>query len=51
MKETLISQFEIELMDLIEKYSGMEMTSAQAIGVLEFQKHRILLSAFEDDEE
>jgi len=45
---SLIEQFENELSDLIDKFSGMEITNAECIGVLEFQKFKIL-DAKDDD--
>jgi len=45
---SLIEQFENELSDLIDKFSGMEITNAECIGVLEFQKFKIL-NAKDDD--
>lgn len=44
---SLIDNFETALSDLIDLYSNMELTKAEAIGVLEFAKMRILTG--EDD--
>lgn len=33
----LIQQFEDELSDLVDKYSGMELTNSEAVGVLHMQ--------------
>lgn len=49
MSKSLVDSFEIELSKLIEKYSNMEMTKAEAVGVLEFAKINIILT--NDDEE
>ncbi|MCK5019626.1 MAG: hypothetical protein KAS32_21385 [Candidatus Peribacteraceae bacterium] len=46
---TLIGQFEHDLSELIDKYSALEMTNAEAVGVLEFQKFAILNQKDDDD--
>jgi hypothetical protein len=51
MIKSLVNGFEVELTCLIEKYSGMEMTVAEAIGVLEVKKHDILMAGFGEEEE
>jgi hypothetical protein len=40
-----------DLTALIEKYSGMEMTNAEAVGYLEFKKFELLSQLDEDKEE
>lgn len=50
MRDPLLVKFENELSDLIDKYSGFELTNAEAIGVLEFAKYRIINNEVEDDE-
>lgn len=40
--KSLLDSFEQELFQLIEKYSSMEITNAEAIGVLEIAKSRII---------
>jgi len=42
MSKPLLTQFEEELSDLIDKYSEMELTKAEAVGVLEFAKFNII---------
>jgi len=44
-------QFFDELTALIEKYSGLEMTNAEAVGYLEFKKFEILNTEDDDKEE
>jgi hypothetical protein len=44
-------QFYDDLTDLIEKYSGMEMTNAEAVGYLMFKVQDILTQGNEDGEE
>ena len=51
MTKSLVHGFEVELTCLIEKYSEMEMTVAEAIGVLEVKKHDILMAGFGEEEE
>jgi len=46
----LVDLFENELFELIEKYSDMEMTKAEGVGVLEIAKQRIINKGFEDEE-
>lgn len=48
MSKPLIVQFEDELSDLIDKYFDLELTNAEAVGVLEFQKNSILNQRFDD---
>ena len=50
MDKAILTQFEEELEALIDKYSHMELTNAEAIGVLECAKHRILTQDEEDDD-
>jgi len=47
-EKSLLDQFDVELYNLIEKYSGMELTCAETIGVLEFTKARIINQDLED---
>jgi len=49
MDDNLCAQFGDELESLIDKYSYMEMTKAEAVGVLEFAKNRIITA--DDGEE
>ena len=49
MDNSLVDLFEQELSDLIDKYSNMELTKAEAIGVLEFAKNNILNGDDEDE--
>ena len=42
MSKPLLTQFEEELSDLLDKYSEMELTNAEAVGVLEYAKFSIL---------
>jgi len=48
--EPILIQFENELSDLIDKFSHMELTNAEAIGVLECAKFRIITSEDEDEQ-
>lgn len=50
MEKPILVQFEDELSDMIDKYSHMELTNAEAIGVLECAKFRILTSEDNEDE-
>ena len=44
-------QFYDDLTDLIEKYSGMEMTNAEAVGYLMFKVNDILRNSDTDDDD
>ena len=45
----IVDQFENELFEMIETYSGVDLTKAEAIGVLEIAKQRIITKGLEDE--
>ena len=51
MNKVLLESFENELSALIDKFSGMELTKAEAVGGLEFAKMRIILDTEEEGED
>ena len=42
LSKTLLESFEKELSDLVDKYSGMEITNSEATYILEMQKNYII---------
>lgn len=40
--KSLLDNFRIELIKLVNKYSGMEMTNAETVGCLEFIKFELM---------